>query len=410
MFQLVGTPFFITFDFMKKQIAIIGGGPSALLLAAFLDAEKFAITIYEKNKTTGRKFLVAGKGGFNLTHSESIEQFIKRYTPNDFLDKALLNFTNTDFRHWLDQIGIPTFIGSSKRVYPKEGIKPVEVLRAILKNLKEKGVVFKYEHTFSNWDDTNRPIINNKPIQVDYTVFSLGGGSWKVTGSDGKWLDTFSERGIKTKSFQASNCGYQIDWEPSFIQKHEGTPLKNITISCNNAIQKGEAIITKFGLEGNAIYGLSPQIREQLNTNTKAIVLIDFKPTLTLENIHSKIKLSKYKNTTQVLKKELKLSTSQIDLLKIYLTKESYLNTESLAKNIKKFPLEIINTASIDEAISTVGGIDLNAISENFELKNIPNQFCIGEMLDWDAPTGGYLLQACTSTGVYLAKHLNKKG
>ena len=393
---------------MKKQIAIIGGGPSAFLLAAFLDAEKFTITIYEKNKTSGRKFLVAGKGGFNLTHSEPVNQLIKRYTPNAFLDKALLNFTNIDFRNWLDQIGIPTYIGSSKRVFPKEGIKPIEVLNAILQSLKEKGIIFKYEHTFSDWDDTSNPIINNKSILADYTVFSLGGGSWKITGSDGNWLDTFSVKGIKTKAFQASNCGYKIDWKPSFIQKHEGTPLKNIAISCNTITQKGEAVITKFGLEGNAIYGLSPQIREQLDANSKATVFIDFKPSLTLENVYSKIKLSNYRNTTEILKKELKLSTPQIDLLKIYLSKESYLNLELLTKYIKNFPLEIINMASLDEAISTVGGVDLNAVSENFELKNMSNQFCIGEMLDWDAPTGGYLLQACASTGVSLAKYLNK--
>ena len=393
---------------MKKQIAIIGGGPSAFLLAAFLDDEKFTVTIYEKNKTSGRKFLVAGKGGFNLTHSEPIDKLIERYTPNTFLNEALLNFTNTDFRTWLDQIGIPTYIGSSKRVYPIEGIKPIEVLNAILKSLKEKGVIIKYRHTFFDWDGDSNPIINNKTIETDYTVFSLGGGSWKVTGSDGNWLDTFSKKGVKTKIFQASNCTYLIDWESTFIQQHEGTPLKNIAISCNNVIQKGEAVITKFGLEGNAIYGLSPQIREQLDENSKATVFIDFKPSLTLENVYSKIKLSKYRNTTQILKKELKLSTSQIDLLKIYLAKDIYLNSESLAKNIKNFPLEITNTAIIDEAISTVGGIDLNAVSKNFEIKSMPNQFCIGEMLDWDAPTGGYLLQACASTGVCLAKHLNK--
>jgi uncharacterized flavoprotein (TIGR03862 family) len=393
---------------MKKQIAIIGGGPSAFLLAAFLDPEKFTITIYEKNKTAGRKFLVAGKGGFNLTHSEPIQQLIKRYTANNFLDKSLHHFTNTDFRDWLDKIGIPTYIGSSKRVYPKEGIKPIEVLNTILKHLKEKGVIMKYEHTFSDWDVHNNPIINNQPIQTDYTVFSLGGGSWKITGSDGTWLDTFSKKGIETKEFQASNCGYQIDWKPAFIQKNEGTPLKNIAISCNTIIQKGEAVITKFGLEGNSIYGLSPQIREQLSANSTASIFIDFKPSLTLENIHSKIKKSIYKNTTQILKKELKLSTAQIDLLKTYLSKASYLNTASLVENIKKLPLEILNTATIDESISTVGGIDLNAISESFELKKISNQFCIGEMLDWDAPTGGYLLQACASTGVYLANHLNE--
>ncbi len=394
---------------MKKSVAIIGGGPSAFLLAAFLDTTKFDVTIYEKNKTVGRKFLVAGKGGFNLTHSEPIEQLINRYTPNRFLDNALLNFTNTDFRNWLEQIGIPTFIGSSKRIYPEKEIKPIEVLNAILKHLKEKGVSIKYEHTFSDWDNDNNPIVNNKAIKVNYVVFSLGGGSWKITGSDGTWLDAFLKRGIKTAPFKASNCAYQIEWKSNFIKNNEGNPLKNIAIKCGNKTQKGEAVITKFGLEGNAIYGLSPQIREQLNSASKATIFIDFKPTLSLEIIISKIKNATYKNTTQLLKKELKLSNSQIDLLKIYLSKESYLNTQSLANHIKNFPLEITNTATIDEAISTVGGIDLNAVSKNFELKNIPNQYCIGEMLDWDAPTGGYLLQACASIGVDLAKHLNQR-
>lgn len=393
---------------MKKTVAIIGGGPSAFLLAAFLDATKFAITIYEKNKTSGRKFLVAGKGGFNLTHSEPMDQLIKRYTPTSFLDNALLNFTNTDFRNWLEQIGIPTYIGSSKRVYPKEGIKPIEVLNTILNHLKERGTILKYGHTFSDWNADNNPIINNKSITADYTIFSLGGGSWKITGSDGTWLDTFSEKGIKTNPFQASNCGYQIDWRSNFIQKNEGSPLKNISISCGNATQKGEAVITKFGLEGNAIYGLSPQIRAALNTHSKATVFIDFKPSLTIESVNLKINTSTYRNTTEILKKELKLSSSQIDILKTYLSKESYLNTAALANNIKKFPLEIINTATIDESISTVGGIDRNAISNNFELQNMQHQYCVGEMLDWDAPTGGYLLQACASIGVSVAKHLNK--
>ena len=392
---------------MKKQISIIGGGLSAFLLAAFLDPKKFTITIYEKNKTAGRKFLVAGKGGFNLTHSEPIEQLIKRYTANNFLENSLHKFTNTNFRNWLAKIGIPTYIGSSKRVYPTAGIKPIEVLNAILKNLKEKGVRIEYNQTFSDWDDNKNPIINTKTIQTDYTVFCLGGGSWKITGSDGTWLDTFSKKGIETIPFQASNCGYQIDWKSDFIQKNEGTPLKNITISCDGIVQKGEAVITTFGLEGNAIYGLSPQIRKQLNLKSKATIFIDFKPSITLENILSKIKASKSKNTTQILKNALKLTNAQIDLLKINLSKESYLNPKSLSENIKRFPLEVINTATIDEAISTIGGIALNEISENFELKKMFNQYCIGEMLNWDAPTGGYLLQACASMGVCLANHLN---
>lgn len=393
---------------MRKSISIIGGGPSALLLASFLDVQKFDVTIYEKNKTAGRKFLVAGKGGFNLTHSEPILELINKYSPTDFLKNSLLSFTNDDFRGWLKTIGIPTFIGSSKRVYPEEGIKPITVLNTILNHLNERGIIFKYEHIFSDWDEEDNLIINDQRISSDYTVFSLGGGSWKITGSDGNWLKKFKEKGVKTTPFKASNCAYKIDWNSKFIKENEGNPLKNITISCSIKTQKGEAVITKFGIEGNAIYGLSPQIREQLKSHKKATIYIDFKPTLTLEKIIYKITNSSFKNTTQILKKELKLSNSQIGLLKTYLSKEAYLDSEILSENIKKFPLEIIDLSVLDEAISTVGGIDLTAVDTHFQLHKIPNQYCIGEMLNWDAPTGGYLLQACASKGVFLAKHLNK--
>ncbi len=393
---------------MKKTVSIIGGGPTAFLLAAYLDTSKYSVTIYEKNKTAGRKFLVAGKGGFNLTHSESITQLIERYTPSDFLEQALTTFSNVDFSAWLDEIGIPTYVGSSKRVFPKEGIKPIEVLQAILKTLQEKGVTVQYEHTFTGWDNKGNPIINKKSIEADYTVFALGGGSWKVTGSDGNWLDAFAKQGVKTNPFQASNCAFQIDWKPDFISHNEGMPLKNIAISCDGKFQKGEAVITAFGLEGNAIYGLSPQIRAQLASQKKAIIHIDFKPMLSQETVLARIEASR-KNTTQILKKELKLSTPQIELLKAYLSKDDYLNPVSLAKNIKCFPAEILNTGAIDEAISTIGGIALEAVSEYFEIKKMPNQYCIGEMLGWDAPTGGYLLQGCASTGVHLAHYLNDK-
>jgi uncharacterized flavoprotein (TIGR03862 family) len=393
---------------MKKTISIIGSGPSSLLLGAFLDTEKFDVTIYEKNKTAGRKLLVAGKGGFNLTHSEPIANFIERYTPSNFLKDALLSFTNDDFRNWLKDIGIPTFIGSSKRVYPEEGIKPITVINTILNHLKERGVTLKLEHTFSGWDTENNSIINDKIITSDYTVFSLGGGSWKITGSDGSWIDTFKEKVVKTVPFEASNCAFKIDWNPNFIKQNEGNPLKNIAIYCSEKKQKGEVVITKFGLEGNAIYALSPQIRAELKSEEKALIYIDFKPTFSLEEVTSKVKNSNFKNTTQILKKELKLSASQIDLLKNYLSKEDYLDSTILSENIKKFPLEIIALEVLDAAISTVGGIDLNAVDSNFQLQKIKNQYCIGEMINWDAPTGGYLIQGCASTGVYLAKHLNK--
>lgn len=393
---------------VKKSVSIIGGGPAALLLAAFLDPQKFNVTIYEKNKTLGRKFLVAGKGGFNLTHSEPIAQLLERYTPSHFLQEALLDFDNLDFQKWIYNMGIPTYIGSSKRVYPESGIKPIEVLNAILDVLSDRGVDIQYQHIWTGWNNDHNLVFNaDIEVQSDYTVFALGGGSWKVTGSDGTWLDLFKKQQINVVAFKASNCAYGVNWDNDFILKYEGSPLKNIAVTCGDNSQKGEVVITTFGLEGNAIYAVSPQIREELNNKQKATIFLDLKPILSYDDLHQKIKKSNLKKTSEILQKELKLSAAQIGLLKTYLSKETYLNPELLAKNIKKFSIEITGSALLDEAISTTGGIKLDELDANFELKMMKNHYCIGEMIDLDAPTGGYLLQSCFSMGVYVARNLN---
>jgi uncharacterized flavoprotein (TIGR03862 family) len=394
---------------VKKTVSIIGGGPAALMLAAALDCQKFKVTLYEKNKTLGRKFLVAGKGGFNLTHSEPIAEFIARYTPPHFLQGALLNFDNQDFRNWMDTIGIPTYIGSSKRVYPQSGIKPIAVLNAMLVLLDKQGVSIKYNHSWTGWTNNHDLVFNtDTEVKSDYTIFSLGGSSWKVTGSDGTWLDLFKNEGIDITPFQSSNCAYHVHWPEDFINEYEGSPLKNIAISCLNKRQKGEAVITRFGLEGNAIYALSPQIREELENLQKATIYLDLKPSLNYDDLLLKIKKSTLKKTSEMLQKEVKLTLAQVGLLKKYLSKETYLNSELLAKNIKNLAIEITGSALLNDAISTSGGIELSAVDENFQLKKIKNQYCIGEMLDWDAPTGGYLLQGCFSMGMHLARHLNQ--
>ena len=393
---------------MKKTVSIVGGGPAALILAALLNCQKFNVTIYEKNKTLGRKFLVAGKGGFNLTHSEPVTELIARYTPPHFLEKALLNFDNDDFRDWINTIGIPTYIGSSKRVYPERGIKPITVLNAILELLDKQGVAIRYQHTWTGWTSNDDLVFNAiTEIKSDYTIFALGGGSWKITGSDGTWLNLFERKSIPIVPFQSSNCAYRVEWPKDFISEHEGSPLKNIAISCLNKKQKGEVVITRFGLEGNAIYALSPQIREELESQQKAIVFLDMKPTLRADDLLQKIKKSTFRKTSETLQKEIKLSPAQIGLLKKYLSKETYLNPALLAQNIKKLSIEITGSGLLNDAISTTGGIQLNAVDENFELKDKKSNYCIGEMLDWDAPTGGYLLQACFSMGMHLARHLN---
>ncbi len=391
----------------KKTVTIIGGGPAAMLFAAHLDSNLFDVTIYEKNKALGRKFLVAGKGGFNLSHSENLTDFFSRYTPSKFLKEAITTFSNEDLRTWFNTLNIPTFVGSSKRIYPEEGIKPIEVLSAILAALKQNKVQLKTDENWLGWDNNDELFFESGlTTNSDITVFALGGSSWKKTGSDGSWTKYFLEKKISIIPFEASNCAFKIEWKNDFLIKNEGKPLKNTQINCKNNSKKGEVVITKFGLEGGAIYALSPQIRELLNQNKKAEITIDLKPSLNLEEIIFKLTPEKI---TQQLKTKLKLEKPKIDLLKTHLSKEEFLDIRSLAKMIKNFPIEINGLSPIDEAISTVGGIDLNEIGSNFELQKIPNNYTIGEMLDYDAPTGGYLLQSCFSMGVFLANHLNNK-
>lgn len=382
-----------------------------MMLACSLDNTKYNISIYEKNVALGRKFLVAGKGGFNLTHSEELPQFISRYSPKYFMEPFLKSFTNGDFRGWLTSIGIETYIGTSKRIFPAKGIKPIEVLKAIEKKLQENKVSVFCSH---EWKGLNNEQLvfqtaNNQTLNIktDIAVFALGGASWKVTGSDGSWIRYFDKKGIAINPFYPSNCAYKISWEDSLIKKIEGQALKNCSFSCGEINRKGEAVITKFGIEGSGIYPLSPEIRKQLLSGLSAELKIDFKPELSTGEIKNRFQNKGKQSIKDFLEKTLNLSPVQITLMKSYTTKEEYHNIEVLAQKIKSFSLKIVDVAPIDEAISTVGGIDLSEINSDLELKKLPKHYCIGEMLDWDAPTGGYLLQACFSMGYFLAQKLN---
>ncbi len=384
------------------------------MLGCELNSEKFEISIFERNATLGRKFLVAGDGGLNLTHSENEISFIKKYTPFSFLEKSFQSFSNHTFIKWLNGLGIPTFIGSSGRVFPKKGIKPAEVLNLFLKKIKTNSVNINTKYKWQGFSNNNHLIFNHNndliKIKSDYFIFCLGGASWPITGSKGDWIDYFEEKHINTLPFKASNCAFQINWHPELIQKIEGKALKNISITCNKKTNYGEIVITRFGLEGSGIYPLSAQIRQQLDEVKNATVYIDFKPDFSLEKIIEKIEsIADKKNFTTNLKIKLNLSQLQIQLLKACLSKQDFTDVNKLSVNIKKFKLTIINTATIEESISTVGGISLNEINENFELKKLPGHFVIGEMLDYDAPTGGYLLQSCFSMAKYLAHYLNNK-
>ncbi|VAX21944.1 NAD(FAD)-utilizing dehydrogenases [hydrothermal vent metagenome] len=390
----------------KKEIAIIGGGPSAMIAADIL-SQLHNVTIYEKEKAIGQKFLVAGKGGFNLTNSLTGNELAAHYSPQGFMQNAILAFDSQSLREWFSDLGIETFIGTSGRVFPIKGIKPAEVLNKIKKKLLSQKVNIKYEHEFVGFDDERNVIINHRgdsgSVLADHYIFSLGGASWSITGSDGKWKKHFENIGINIIPFEASNCGVNIKWNDHIIKNHAGKPLKNISVTVGDTTRKGEAVITNYGLEGNVIYPLIPKIRELLKNKSEAEIVIDFKPDNSSDDLFKK---SNNKISPKNYGKTFNLKREQLSLIKSFSTKDEFLSAESFIKKIKSLTIRVESLRDIEEAISTVGGIDLNELNKDFSLKKYPNIYCIGEMVNWDAPTGGFLLQGAFSMGHFCASSL----
>lgn len=355
--------------------------------------------------------MVAGKGGFNLTHGEDISEMLKRYS-TPFIHDSILNFTNNDLIDWLKNTGITTYKGSSNRIFPTKEIKPADVLAKIIGLLNKNGINIHFNSSWVGYDANKLKIKQGDTITSisgDYTIYALGGKSWAKTGSDGNWVSLFPSP-ITIVPFEASNCGYLVNWNNQIIEKLEGKPIKNIAVSINGVSKKGELLVTKRGLEGGAIYALSPQIRASLNSNKDTLVNIDLKPTVTNEQLINSIQLKRTNQSWKdFLTKVIKLDKTHYSLFIHYTPKEVYQSSEAIINAIKSLKIPITGSNPIDEAISTVGGISPDELSENFELDKLPNHYIIGEMIDWDAPTGGYLLQACFSMGVYLAQHFNIK-
>lgn len=394
---------------LKKSIAIIGGGSSALIAAYYL-SPTYNVTIYEKKKTIGQKFLVAGKGGFNITNSLTGQNLVDKYTPKDFLKKSILNFDSLSVKNWLANLGIRTFTGTSGRVYVAKDTKPIEVLNSIKSALKLNDVNFVTNTPFIGFNSEIKPIINSKNkniiLNADYYIFALGGSSWSITGSDGKWLNHFNKIGIDTKIFEPSNCGVNIKWPDNINNHHLGKALKNILIHIKNIKATGEAVITNYGLEGNAIYTVVPEIRDTLKEG-KAEILIDLKPNNTKQELLAKLKIGDMNSNKY--KKLLNLNSVQLSLVKSQLTKEEFYTPAKFITKLKKLNLIVDSLRPIEEAISTVGGICTTELNSDFSLKKYPHIFTIGEMVDWDAPTGGFLLQGCFSMGVEAANSLSQK-
>lgn len=392
-----------------QRVAIIGGGPAGMIAADRL-ADRFKVHLYEQGRTLGRKFLVAGDGGLNITTSAEGEALKEWYGPSSWMDAKLAAFGPPELRLWLQELGVPTFTGSSGRVFPERGIKPAEVLKAITTRLQDKSVQIHTEHRFIGFDPAARPLMDHIGVPVegeaDFTLFALGGASWGKTGSTGEWRTYFEAIGVRTVPFRASNCGVEIDL-PENVRPHVGRPLKNIAITAGERTARGEATITEHGLEGNAIYPLIPAIRAQLEANGSAELIIDLKPDNTVDALEQRLSGAAWKERVAALR----MDRPMVALFKAFTPVTRYLDGRSFAQDVKQLHVPVKGLRPIEEAISTVGGIALDEVDDDLSLKKYPHLFVAGEMLDWDAPTGGFLLQGAFTTGRWaagaIAQHMN---
>lgn len=359
------------------------------------------ILLLDQKASVGRKFLVAGDGGFNLTHSQSKTELLENYD-SEWIKQAIKQFSNKDFIKFLRQIGIETKVGSSGKIFPLDEIKPIQVLNA-WKQLLEPKVQFVLSARFLNFDEKQVEIEREgkaEKLDFDYLVLALGGKSWPVTGSDGAWTSIFGQKSIEMNPFESSNSGLVL--YENWLGDLEGKILKNIQTSCGNQSCAGDLVCTAYGLEGKPAYAINGALRKM----EKPVFKVDFKPQMTSQKVFEILK--KAKNPSQGLK-ELKLGEVAVFWIKNFVSKERFLNPKELTKAIKEFSIGIKGFRPIEEVISSAGGVAVTEISETGELNTFPNVFCAGEMLDWDAPTGGYLIQGCVSSGYVVGKAIAGK-
>ena len=375
-------------------IHIIGAGPAGLMAATGFAEKGYTVHVYDQKKAAGRKFLVAGYGGFNLTHSEPIDQFVQRYNGKE-IQQIIRKFDNQRTVEWLKKMGIETYIGSSGKIFPVKGIKPIEVLDKWLTALEQLGVKFHYAHKlldFSASELVFTTISGRIEIVYEQAIFAFGGKSWPKTGSDGKWCTLFKEKGIELVDFQPSNSGLEL--ELPFLEL-SGKPLKNIRVFNALGEHFGELIFTDYGVEGSAIYHMNRYVRSKAFPQE---LYIDLKPNLSQDELQLRL----YKGKITDVLKSLKLDETKLALLK-KLDKTTYTDPKKLSRAIKSYPMRPSGFRPIDEVISSFGGVSWTVLNDDLSLKKFPKIKCVGEMLDWDAPTGGYLLQASFATGFYAS-------
>jgi uncharacterized flavoprotein (TIGR03862 family) len=388
--------------------AIIGAGPAGLMAAETLAQRGAAITVYDAMPSVGRKFLMAGRGGLNLTHSEPLDTFLTRYREAEpQLAAAVKTFPPERLRAWCEELGQPTFVGSSGRIFPKS-LKASPLLRAWLRRLDARSVKFSLRHRWTGWDHEGRLLFHTSEgesaVEARATVLALGGASWPRLGSDGGWAETLGAKGVNISSLKPANCGFIVNWSDIFRDRYEGTPLKGIALSSGGRSVRGEALVTHDGIEGGAVYGLSAELRETILTSGTATLHIALRPDVSAGDLATRLSAPRGKQTfSNWLRKAVALSPVAIGLLQETAIASrvalASMSAEALAAAINAVPIQLTGIAPITRAISSAGGVAFDELDAEFMLRRLPGVFAAGEMLDWEAPTGGYLLQACFATG-----------
>ncbi|MEQ8437391.1 MAG: TIGR03862 family flavoprotein [Ilumatobacter fluminis] len=387
---------------MAATAAVIGGGPAGLIAAERLVASGAEVTVYDHAPSVGRKFLLAGRGGLNITHAEPFEQFVTRYgDAADHLRPSLEAFPPDALRAWCAGLGQPTFAGSSGRVFP-EAFRATPLLRAWLARLASGGVRLEPRTRWVGWtDDGGVRLGTPDGDRIEHpgaTVLALGGASWPRVGSDGGWVDTFLRAGIDVAPLRAANVRVLVGWTSWFVRQFAGEPLKNVALTVGERTVRGEPVVTEHGLEGGPVYALGDLIRDDLDEHGTATLTIDLAPDLAADQLDERLGRRERDSTSTRLKRA-GLHAVAVNVLREATSNDLPTDHEQLAALIKAVPLRVSGTASIDRAISSAGGVRWSELDEHLMLRRRPGTFVSGEMIDWEAPTGGYLLQACFSTG-----------
>ncbi len=394
----------------RKNIAIIGAGPTGLMAAEILGTAGYSVTVYDRMASAGRKFLMAGRGGLNLTHSEPLNDFISRYgNAAEWFVPYISMFPPNTLRAWCDGLGEETFVGSSGKVFPRN-MKAAPLLRAWLRRLDKLGVRFAAHHYWQGFDgnslifrDFEGRIVH---VSSDAVLLALGGASWPRLGSDGAWVKILSELEIPVSALRPANCGFVVPWSDYFSTRFAGEPLKSVMITHNDVSRQGEAMITAKGVEGGVIYALSSLLRDTIERQGAALLQVDLRPNMPLEALERKLQAPRGSKSLASYLRNAGFSPLAISLLREVMPPENLarLTADALAARLKSLPLTLTGTTDIAWAISTAGGIARTALNDDLMLHKKSGVFAAGEMLDWEAPTGGYLLQGCFSTAVAAAQ------